>query len=603
MVASASSPLSSLAVVPEFEPLRLGRENEDCDEAGTASQKLLRAKRKNVLIVNVLAVLVTLGIFSILLEYTAIADRTARKTPRFQYHQLYKGGEENLHAEAAGNDGATQLYASLVDVYDESEEDDENDNNETPAVDAGTLNQQANLALGELYQLNTLYDACMTDEKDAVIDWSSSPVLREHDAPELLLNALRKCPDVDVFVPATIRGDHEYCQDAAVYTKFLQSRMLPSWVLDAHFHDASANRTVTYAELCPKTPLLFLNHHWYPAFLPEASKQSKSVYLSPNIDSTQLQREHLVNADVVLCKTKTCFRRVSAWYAQEAQRNANAVAAKVLYTRFTSPNPTVPLQRQPDVVLPSKEYSKPQFVHFAGASGSNKGTRQVLQCWLSKPQFPRLDVVLDDATYSAFFKSDFDAQIRRSPNVRVDTTLHEKESMEFAKRVTAASFVVAPSESESYGHTINQARAAGAVVVTTDAAPMNELVPRSSTMGVAVAAMRQINAQQFLGSGFKGAMGLQGGKGLVAHFTAENVCDAIEALLRNTQEQTRHAIAVRAHTQYYLDMHVFASAMTELRTYARLQAQKTRTMTTADNARSPVPEGVQRLGSVAPMAS
>src|SRR5687767_13461358 len=38
----------------------------------------------------------------------------------------------------------------------------------------------------------------------------------------------------------------------------LQSRMLPSWVLDAHFHDASANRTVTYAELCPKTPLLFL---------------------------------------------------------------------------------------------------------------------------------------------------------------------------------------------------------------------------------------------------------------------------------------------------------------------------------------------------------
>lgn len=351
--------------------------------------------------------------------------------------------------------------------------------------------------------------------------------------------------------------------------------------------------------------MLFLNHHWdalpwhptWPTANEEKKQEKKQVYFMPNIDSTELQREHFLTADVVLCKTKACFSRVSAWYAQEAQRG-NRRETKVLYTRFTSPNPSVPLQLQ-NAAIKHKQYEQVSFVHFAG-SGDGKGTKQVLECWLSKPEFPPLEVFVDETKYVEKYKQEFDARIHSSQNVGVDTRV--RDPTEWSKLVAEATFFVAPSESESYGHIINQARASGGVVVTTDVAPMNELMPGSSSMGVIVSAKRKINPAQFLGSGYKqgDGGGLQGGKGLVAEVTAKNVCDAVEKLLRTTQEQTRHAIGARAHRQYYMDMNIFAASMTELRAYARQHTDGTATPS------SRPPEGVQRLGnlrSVAPIST
>ncbi|KAF1328453.1 hypothetical protein FI667_g6864, partial [Globisporangium splendens] len=176
-VTSASSPLSSLAVVPDLKPLRHGcEEGSDAAEDDVApSPKLLRAKRQRM-------------------DYTAIADRTARKKPRFQHRQLYQSVEENPNA-AAGNGSVTQLCASLIEVYGESEDDDENENeNEASPADV-CMSFKQNLPLDELHQLDRFCNACMPNEED--------------------LTGRRRCQrnenraHVDVFVPAAICGDHE----------------------------------------------------------------------------------------------------------------------------------------------------------------------------------------------------------------------------------------------------------------------------------------------------------------------------------------------------------------------------------------------------------
>lgn len=95
-------------------------------------------------------------------------------------------------------------------------------------------------------------------------------------------------PDVDVMMPAGLRS-FGYCEDAAAYTKctlngcnlwgfnvwtnegvvvvvgyapVLQSRMLPRWVFEVKFEDEARNRSVSYHDLCPNTPLIFFNHYW-----------------------------------------------------------------------------------------------------------------------------------------------------------------------------------------------------------------------------------------------------------------------------------------------------------------------------------------------------
>jgi hypothetical protein len=72
-------------------------------------------------------------------------------------------------------------------------------------------------------------------------------------------------------------------------------------------------KVITYFDLCPKTPLMFMNHYWrgvpnLPSFPPE-----KKLILMPNVEMYELRAEHYWRVDYVLCKTKDCFKRVQAW--------------------------------------------------------------------------------------------------------------------------------------------------------------------------------------------------------------------------------------------------------------------------------------------------
>lgn len=98
-------------------------------------------------------------------------------------------------------------------------------------------------------------------------------------------------------------------------------------------------------------------------------------------------------------------------------------------------------------------------LHLRGHSGL-KGTDAILRAWQANPDLPPLTVV------SA-------APLPVPPGVRL---LLRQPREDLAREMNRAVIHVCPSESEGFGHYIAEALSVGAVVVTTDAPPMNEHV-------------------------------------------------------------------------------------------------------------------------------
>lgn len=113
---------------------------------------------------------------------------------------------------------------------------------------------------------------------------------------------------------------------------------------------------------------------------------------------------------------------------------------------------------------------KRQMLHVAGKS-SAKGTRQVLEAF----ERMRSDIPL-------VVVGDIDVPVlpRLSHYRRVNDDVLKRLMNESAVHLC-------PSSYEGFGHYINEARSVGAFIITTNAAPMNELVTVRFGMGAAVA--------------------------------------------------------------------------------------------------------------------
>jgi hypothetical protein len=142
----------------------------------------------------------------------------------------------------------------------------------------------------------------------------------------------------------------------------LQGRLLPAWVFEKEFIiDGKKNQT--YYDICPTTPLIFLNHYFDGINTNSKWPKKKPIYLMPNIEMYELRASHFWNVDVVLCKTHECYRRVRDWYKQRG----NPRHTKVFYTRHTSPDPTSHafLNLPPNSIRP-KDFNDLTFTHTAG---------------------------------------------------------------------------------------------------------------------------------------------------------------------------------------------------------------------------------------------
>ncbi|TYZ69276.1 hypothetical protein PybrP1_007071 [[Pythium] brassicae (nom. inval.)] len=414
--------------------------------------------------------IVVLGALALLYEWTMIAEREV--TPVMLY----------LKQEAA--EGA--------DLYPD-------------AIVASPLARD--VGESDLVHLSLLHEACLK-HKDAVIPWTYG------------LGGTVASPDSGL-----IERDDPHLIDKI--RDFLKSRMLPAWAVEHKYVDKATGKTLTYHELCPKTPMVFFNHYWDGIPNSPDWPRKKPLYLMANIEMYELQAKHYWGVDAVLCKTAICARRLGP------------------------------------KALKRKDFDNVRFIHTAGTS-AQKGTYEIVECWLKHPEFPQLDLVAKNDSFHWMFPAPFNANIFNAKNIRVTTA--QVQPIEFGKMIAEAAFFLCTSLHEGYGHYINQARASGGVIITTDVPPMNEFLTPVS--GVLVHSTRRIFKQQILGGGYMGEYGLTNVPGLTARFTGNDVCEAVERVLKMSPAQ-RAAMADRAKKQYFVDMNYFAYKMDELRAFAR----------------------------------
>lgn len=102
-----------------------------------------------------------------------------------------------------------------------------------------------------------------------------------------------------------------------------------------------------------------------------------------------------------------------------------------------------------------------KFLHVAGKSAL-KNTLAVLEAWRDIPYPLTLVTVLPNEAYVA----------RDIANVTVKSYVSDDE---LAQLMNSHRFHLCPSATEGYGHYAHEAMSCGALVITTNAAPMNEL--------------------------------------------------------------------------------------------------------------------------------
>jgi glycosyltransferase involved in cell wall biosynthesis len=126
---------------------------------------------------------------------------------------------------------------------------------------------------------------------------------------------------------------------------------------------------------------------------------------------------------------------------------------------------------------------RPQFLHLAGRS-ELKGTARLLATWLRHPEWPMLTIVQD-------------ASVGKSPpQTPASNIVYENDYLDdvaLRRLQNSHQYHLCLSEAEGWGHYVAEAMSVGAVVLTSDAAPMNELVTASRGMLIAAEQGEQHN--------------------------------------------------------------------------------------------------------------
>jgi glycosyltransferase involved in cell wall biosynthesis len=198
---------------------------------------------------------------------------------------------------------------------------------------------------------------------------------------------------------------------------------------------------LTRLRLARKTPAFDVNV-MLERIRPEFQRAARRNVLIPNPEYFRLQdRAALAGMDAAWVKTR------------HAERLFQALGVRTRYIGFTSPD-------RRDAAVPRRQ----AFFHGPGRS-ANKGTQALLALWKKHPQWPMLTVVW------------------RRKRVEIDalpanvTLIREHLSdTDYRRLQNEHRFHLCPSQTEGYGHYLVEAMSCGAVVVTLDAEPMNELV-------------------------------------------------------------------------------------------------------------------------------
>jgi hypothetical protein len=209
------------------------------------------------------------------------------------------------------------------------------------------------------------------------------------------------------------------------------------------------------ARVAGQAPVQLFLERVYPACFPAGRRN----LLVPNPEWFPSQwQAFLPRFDRVLCKTR------------HAVAIFDALGCATRYIGFTS-------EDRFDAAVPRER----AFFHLAGRSQA-KGTQVLLDAWRQHPEWPRLTVVQSAKT--------------AQPGAPAPNIVHLTGYLDDAELrclQNAHAFHLCPSEAEGFGHVLMEGLSTGAVLLTTDGAPMNELVAPGRGLLIAPARTGTLN--------------------------------------------------------------------------------------------------------------
>lgn len=277
----------------------------------------------------------------------------------------------------------------------------------------------------------------------------------------------------------------------------------------------------------------------------------------PNIEMYELNAEHLWRSNVVLAKTVDAYQRITKWY----QQNGNPRSTVVFYTRHTTSNIATISRSLVNSI--EKDFDNVQITHTPGGS-CQKNTHRICSCWERDSSMPSLDIFLDPELLRWEALSRYPWRRTNHSNYKLYTK--DLSSRDYSDLLAHSAFFLCPSKMEGYGHYINQARAAGGVIITSNAPPMNELV--TSTSGILIPVLNESSEKQLLGGKYGVLFGLKNAPGIAANVHSSEICEAVTRLVSKTSAKEREMMSQEAKKQYAFDTNFFLHKMKIIQTFA-----------------------------------
>ncbi|CEG39094.1 RxLR-like protein [Plasmopara halstedii] len=213
-------------------------------------------------------------------------------------------------------------------------------------------------------------------------------------------------------------------------------------------------------DMPPSVIDIYLERHpvdkkYYPDF--HAPKE-KTIWMMQNVEF--FDRHELDNpaVGVMMVKNRIGLKKVLEY------RHRHQLLYSVFYTKHTSR----------DLYQPAVQRDWTSFLHLAGWSPF-KNTKVILQAWALHPEWPQLIIRVIKASLCKWIEDHFgDKDSWRLQNVDYacgSVPAEEKDQLQ-----NQIGLHLCPSETEGFGHYINEARSVGALILTSNVPPMNELV-------------------------------------------------------------------------------------------------------------------------------
>lgn len=265
-------------------------------------------------------------------------------------------------------------------------------------------------------------------------------------------------------------------RDIDAYRQFLTNGYVVK--IDQEILDRLIEEGITDCNKYDKKGLIDISFHFDMSF-PVCQNEARCNLFMPNYESMlftkkEEQKERdavrnmlykgLAHMDYLFAKTQ-----ITIDYCQKL-KNEHNFKYKIVYTKHTSIVSPIHLM----VDIPRDNVS---WLHAAGQSNW-KQTDTVLDAWLGHPEWPHLVVTCGGTCLTNDFLQE---KLNRYPNYRYAKNVTILEKVDDIDRLTYQFFNhVCPSIVEGYGQYINQARAYGCFIVTSDYPPMNELITKES---------------------------------------------------------------------------------------------------------------------------